>query len=109
MKSYRRNGFATLPAVTGIALMLTLSLMVLFKSGLMNRDQASKAQLRTDYSQREEAMLRALVAVFPRKAIACMKAGYAASSDYSWDTIFKESIEMANTRAKKKSGAHEVR
>jgi hypothetical protein len=91
-----RHGFASLPAVTAVALMLTLSLMMLFKVGLVNRDQAAKAELRTDYSQREEALLRALVAVFPRKAIACMKADHAASEDYTWDRIFTESMAMAN-------------
>lgn len=92
-----RHGFASLPAVTAVGLMLTLSLLVLFKAGLVQRDQAAKAQLRTDYGQREEALLRALVAVFPRKAIACMKAGHAASDDYSWNTIFAESIAVASS------------
>jgi hypothetical protein len=92
-----RHGFASLPAVTTVALMLTLSLLVMFKTGLAQRDQAAKAQLRTDYGQREEALLRALVAEFPRKAIACMKAGHAPSNDYSWSTIFAQAIATASS------------
>ncbi len=91
-----RRGFAALPLVASIALMIVLSLLMLFKTGLLYRDQAAKAQLRADYHQREEALLRALVTVFPKKAIACMRANYAESDDYSWDAIFRESIQMAS-------------
>jgi hypothetical protein len=98
MKHIRnRRGIAALPAVTGVALMLTLSLLVLFRAGHVHQDQGAKAQLRNDYHQREEALLRALVAVFPRKAIACMKAGHVASADYNWSTIFQQSLAMASS------------
>ena len=92
----RPGGFASLPAVTAVALMLTLSLLMMFREGMMNRDQTARSQLRADYHQREEAVLRALVAVFPKKAIACMKGDYAASDNYSWNTIFTEAVAMAS-------------
>ena len=92
-----RCGFASMPVVTAIALMMTLSLLMLFRAGMMNRDQAAKALLRGDYHQREEALLRALVAVFPKNAIGCMREGYAATNDYSWATIFAEAATMAST------------
>lgn len=84
-----------MPAVTALALMLTLSLLGLFRTGLIHRDQAAKGQLRGDYHQREEAFLRALVTVLPRKAISCMKAGYDPADEYSWKTIFAESVAIA--------------
>ncbi|MDB6072511.1 MAG: hypothetical protein JWO89_151, partial [Verrucomicrobiaceae bacterium] len=92
-----RHGFASMPVVSAIALMMTLSLLMLFRAGTMHRDEAAKIQLRADYHQREEALMRAVVAVLPKKAIACMREGYAASDDYSWSTIFAESMAMAST------------
>lgn len=90
------RGYAAMPVVTMLAMIMTFSLLMLFREGGMHRDQAAKAQLRADYHQREEALLRALVAAFPERAIACMRANYAASADYSWSAIFTESEAMAS-------------
>lgn len=62
----------------------------------MSRDQASQAQLKGDYHEREEALMRALVAVFPKRAIASMKGNYAASSNYSWSKIFSDSVALSS-------------
>lgn len=89
-------GFAAMPLVTAMSMMLVFSLLMLFKQTLMNRDQAASTQLRVDYQQREEALLRALVAVFPNKAIACMKANHAEGEGYAWDDIFNEAITVSS-------------
>ncbi len=89
-------GYVSLPIVTGLAIMFTLSLTLLFKNMLMNRDQASKSQLRVDYHQREEGLLRALVATFPGKAMDCMKADHAEGAAHSWSTIFAEAITLSS-------------
>ncbi len=91
----RDSGYASLPIVTGLAIMFTLSLTMLFKSALMNRDQASKSQLRVDYRQREEVLLRALVATFPGRAMECMKANYAEGAKHSWSTIFADAVALS--------------
>ncbi len=92
-----QHGFAALPLVSAMALIFSLSLLMLLRGGMMNRDQASKAQLRIDYHQREEALMRAIVAVFPQKVIACMKGNYATSDVYSWPTLFADAQSMAGT------------
>ena len=89
------GGYAAIPAVTGMALLMTLSLTMLFKTNLMTRDQSAKTQLRMDYHQREDALMRALVALLPAKAAACLSADHAASADYSWATLFREAVEIA--------------
>lgn len=89
------SGYVSLPIVTGLAIMFTVSLTMLFKNTLMNRDQASKTQLRVDYRQREEALLRALVATFPSKAMECMKANQAEGTAYAWNTIFAEAVTLS--------------
>lgn len=94
--SLKRNaGYVSLPIVTGFAIMFTLSLTMLFKGTLMNRDQASKSQLRVDYRQREEALLHALIASFPGRAMDCMKADYAEGTDYAWNNIFAEAVTLS--------------
>lgn len=95
MKRRRSRGFVSMPAVTVLALMLTLSLLMLYRTGMIHRDHAAKSQLRGDYHQREEGFLRALVTVLPRKAIACMKSSYQPSDEHTWKTIFEESVALA--------------
>ncbi|MEI6873175.1 MAG: hypothetical protein WCL08_12925, partial [Verrucomicrobiota bacterium] len=73
MKGGFQGGFAALPLVSALALVFTLSLLMLLRSGMLDRDQVAKAQLRADYQQREEALMRALVAVFPQQVVDCMK------------------------------------
>ena len=93
--SNQNDGYTTLPIVTGVAIMLTISLAMLFKSTLMNRDQAAKSQLRVDYRLREEALLRAIVVSLPGRAIECMRADFAEGQAYSWSSIFAESLALS--------------
>lgn len=92
----RTGGYAAIPAVTGMALLMTLSLTMLFKQNLITRDQSAKTQLRMDYHQREDALMRALVALLPSKAAACLNADHAASDAYSWATLFREAVEISD-------------
>ncbi|MDZ4288144.1 MAG: hypothetical protein U0984_09305, partial [Prosthecobacter sp.] len=92
----RQRGFAALPMVTALGLMMILSLVLIFNQTLMNRDQVAQTQLRSDYHQREDALMRAVVAVFPKKAIACMDAGFVSSTNHSWSTIFSEAITLSS-------------
>lgn len=97
MKRHRHSGgFAAIPVVTGIALLMTLSLTMLFRYALMSREQAAQAQLKVDYHQREEALLRALVAIFPAKAVACMKANHEADGNHAWSRIFAEAVTLSS-------------
>lgn len=81
--------------VSFMSIFLLLSLAMVYRSSLIKRDQAAKSQLRIDYHQREEALMRALVASFPAKAVACMKGNYAESNTYDWNAIFQDAIERA--------------
>jgi hypothetical protein len=88
-------GFAALPSVTLLALLIILSLTLLFRHMLINQDEAAFAQLNLDYQQREDSLMRAIVAIFPGKAIACMKADHAESEEYSWKRIFSEAVTLS--------------
>ncbi|HSJ04235.1 MAG TPA: hypothetical protein VK956_17345 [Verrucomicrobium sp.] len=84
-----------MPMVSFLGIFMMLSLVMVFRSTLVRRDQASKTQLRLDYHQREEALMRALVATFPKKVVACMKGDYAASTTYDWNAVFADAIARA--------------
>lgn len=88
-------GYAALPLVSGLALMFTLSLAMLFKRTLMNRDQAAQAQLSVDYHQREDALLQAVVTLLPEKAIACLKADLEAGEGHAWADLFNEAVAVS--------------
>jgi hypothetical protein len=94
-RSSFQRGFAAMPMVATFSLLMLLGVTMVFRTSLLRRDQAAKAQLRQDYREREEAVLRSLIAVFPKKAIACMKAGYASSDNHTWRAIFDEALRTA--------------
>lgn len=81
--------------VSFFGVFMLLSLAMIYRGTIISRDQAAKSQLKIDYHQREEALMRALVATFPSKVVACLKNNHAVSTDYDWNAIFKEAIERA--------------
>lgn len=93
--SFLTSGYAALPLVTGMAVMLTLSVAMLFKRTLMNRDQAAQAQLSVDYQQREDALLQAVVTLLPEKAIACLKADLGEGTGHAWADLFNEALTVS--------------
>src|SRR5690606_34307912 len=56
-----------------------------------------RAQIKQDYSQKEDAILNALLHIVPNKAIGAMQRGSAGNPNfYTWDTIFTEALSIAN-------------
>ena len=83
--------------VATLALATSFSIMMLFQRVIRSHDGQARAQLRVDYAQKEDALLRALVATVPTKAIASMQDGSALSpADKSWEAIFEQAISLAN-------------
>lgn len=91
------RGIISLPMIVLFALMLTSSLVFIMRRGLSNKDAAAHIQMRTDYRQREDAFVRALIAIVPNKAIGCMQNNAAAhSADLTWNQIFTEALAASN-------------
>jgi hypothetical protein len=90
------RGYISLPAVTALTIMLTLGVLMIFKRTLLHRDQAARTQLRADYHQREEILLRAIVAALPGKAADCMKASHADESGHSWSAVFEQALAISS-------------
>ena len=96
-RSTSRRGYATVAVVSALSLVL-ISMMTFSLVGNMNSlDSQVSAQLKQDYSQKEDAVLSALLHVVPNKAIGAMQQGSSANPNhYSWEKIFEEALSLAN-------------
>ncbi len=97
MKTRRyQKGFVSLPMVTMVTIIMFVSLMALFRTTVQNQDAQSHIQLRSDFHQREDAFVRALLAVFPNTAAGCMQPGSSSATElYTWGAIFDQAIALA--------------
>lgn len=70
------GGSVSLLAVTAMAVILMFGLLVVYREGGIKVEVAARSQLQTDRAQREEALLRELVARLPGVAAEAMRRGY---------------------------------
>lgn len=102
--SYRRSqlksskqGYAALAMVMAIGITALFSLIFVFRQGMQSHTAQVGNQVKIDYRQKEDALLRALVAIVPNKAVGAMMGSSASNDDaYSWQTIFNEAIIASN-------------
>jgi hypothetical protein len=91
------RGYATLAGVAAIALALISMLTFSLLSNMNSFDTQVRAQMKQDYSQKEDAILTALLHIVPNKAIGAMKSGSASNAEnYTWESIFEEALTVAN-------------
>ncbi|MDF1656781.1 MAG: hypothetical protein P1U58_04170 [Verrucomicrobiales bacterium] len=91
------RGYATFAMVAAISLAMLTLLTLNLAGSLKSMDVQKTAQMKQDYSQREDAILNSLLHIVPNKAIGAMKRDSADSvADYTWETIFDEALDLAN-------------
>lgn len=91
------RGYATLAGVAAVSLALISMLTFSLIANMHSFDTQAKAQMKQDYSQKEDAILTALLHIVPNKAIGAMKRHSALSPEtYTWETIFEEALTVAN-------------
>lgn len=97
-QSWRKDhGYASVGMVMVFAIVALLGMMFTFRQGVRSHESQVRNQVKIDYSQKEDALLRALIAIVPNKAIGAMQNNSASSANtYSWDTIFNEAILASN-------------
>ncbi|MEM6277912.1 MAG: hypothetical protein AAF733_00435 [Verrucomicrobiota bacterium] len=93
----KTKAYATFAMVAAVSLamltLLTLNLAGSFKS----MDVQKTAQVKQDYSQREDAILKSLLHIVPNKAIGAMQRHSASNlDDFTWETVFDEALDLAN-------------
>lgn len=83
------------------AFMLLLTIHAYRRAIASNQTQA-RTQLRVDYVEKEDSILRAIVAITPNRAIRSMQSGANANSTtrnpLRWQNIFTEALDLANAR-----------
>ncbi len=93
----KSRGYVSVAMVAVLAVMITFSLAIAFSHSIDSQDFQSRAQVRADFAQKEDAVLRSLVSILPNKAIGAMQDGSnSQSANFSWSTIFAEAIDMAS-------------
>lgn len=97
LKSSKMFGYATMAVVSAMSLTL-ISLLTYLLIGNINSFQAqSRAQVKQDFSQKEDAILTALLHIVPNKAIGAMQENSNSSrQNYTWEAIFNEALTLAN-------------
>lgn len=98
----RPAGYVSLLLVLSTGTLLTLLTINAYKRASDAHSVQSKTQLRVDYAEKEEAILRSIIAIAPNKAIGAMKTGTDANAltraPFTWQTIFNDALNLANSR-----------
>ena len=94
-----KPGFVSYVLVLTTGLILTLMMLFAYRKAVAAQALQSQIQLRNDYSEKENAILRSIVAITPNRAIRAMQGDSRNSTKIgplSWQSIFTESISLAN-------------
>jgi hypothetical protein len=108
MKLQRRRpgtlqpGYVSYVLVLSTGVMLTLITMSAYRNAATSQIVQSETQLRVDYADKEDAVLRAVVNLVPNRAIRAMQSGSntsgAARDSLRWQNIFSDALNQANAR-----------
>jgi hypothetical protein len=97
-----KPGFISYVLVLSTGLILTLLMLFSYRRAMEAQKLQSTVQLRNDYSEKEDAILRSIVAITPNRAIRAMQSGSnantATSDPLRWQNIFSEALDLANAR-----------
>jgi hypothetical protein len=97
-----KPGFASYVLVLTTGAILTTLMVYTYRQAMATHEVQSTVQLRVDYSEKEDAILRSIVAITPNRAIRAMRHGSSASTSVSnplrWQNIMTESLNLANAR-----------
>lgn len=84
-------------AVSSISIVILAMLVYAISGNIRNFDAQARAQVKQDYTQKEDAILNALLHIVPNKAIGAMRQGSASNANaYTWNSIFTEALSFAN-------------
>lgn len=98
----KRRGFVSYAMVLSTGLVLTMMMVYSYRRSMQAHEVQAKVQLRTDYAEKEDAVLRSIVAITPNRAMRAMQNNSNASTTNSnplrWQNIFGEAVDLANAR-----------
>ena len=95
-----KSGVVSYVLVLSTAAILTLLTVSAYRRAMAAREVQGKVQLRVDYNEKEDAILRSIMSITPNRTIRAMKSGSDASASardpLAWQSIFKEALVLAN-------------
>lgn len=104
-----RAGYISFLLVLSTGTILTFLMLAAYRRALNAQVVESQVQLRLDYSERDEAILRSIVAIAPNRAIRTMQAGSnvaGVKEPLSWQNIFTDALVLANARTAISDGSN---
>lgn len=94
------RGYVSYVMVISTGVILTMLMMFGFRRAMQSQSVQSDVQLRLDYSEKEDAVLRSLVAIVPNRAMQAMQNSSNVSGanrdSLRWQNIFADAITQAN-------------
>ncbi len=97
-----KPGFVSYVLVLTTGMILLLLMVLTYRRAMDGQTIQKNVQLRLDYSEKEDAILRSIVAITPNRAIRAMQHNSNSSTTISyplrWQDIFTESLVLANAR-----------
>lgn len=102
-------GYISFLLVLATGTILSLLMIYAYRRAVVSHTIESQMQMRVDYSEKEESILRSIVAITPNRAIRAMQTGSssitsAATNPLSWQNIFSDALVSANARTSIPSG-----
>ena len=101
LTQHRPTGYISLLMVVVLSTAMLLLMVAAYKRATTAQAFQSSVQLRVDYREKEEAILRAIVAITPNRAMRAMQSQSAVaanSAPLSWNSIFTDALALANAR-----------
>ena len=96
-----RPGYIAYILVLTVGAILTMLMVATFKRAVNGQSVQRNVQLRLDYSEKEDAILRSIVSITPNRAIQAMQNSSltnAATWKLGWSDIFTDALVAANAR-----------
>ncbi len=97
-----KPGFVSYVLVLTTGAILTMLMVYTYRQAVATHAVQATVILRNDYSEKEDTILRSIVAITPNRAIRAMQSGSNASTAVSdplrWQNIFTEALDLANAR-----------
>lgn len=98
-----RRGYVSYVLVLSAGVMLTLMMLSAYRRAADAQAVQSETQLRVDYADKEDAVLRAVVNIVPNRAIRAMQhrsnTSGANRDSLRWEEIFSEALDQASGRS----------
>lgn len=96
------RGYISLLGVFSVSILMLTMMVFAYRRAIDAQATLSDIQTQTDYREKEEAILRSIVAIVPNRAIQTMQDGSDASVEtralVSFGSIFEDAIDQANAR-----------